>query len=761
MIKTNQKKVVFLILNFLGFIFLYFYSFDFLFSQINKYLSNVNIFSLYGNCPESFYSLPNQNFNYEYKPVDNLKCVGQLLNLNNEIVYVGILNREFLNLVKVATVLIDFLFFIAIFFPNNLQKLIEIFKQSQKDYLLLFLIFFNFSFLMLLQIIYKEIEFFYFNKIDFLTQIILQFTFGILVAFILYLVNKLSHKNLLKQFFILLIIAYPVAKLIPIDNNFIYIFSIFFTYLIFIISNNKELKNIIITFLLLFTTFNVLTTYNLYKENISIGLKNNHSDNNISSNVTNQNNPVLILWLDEFPAYTLLNNQLDIRNEYKNLHLLQEDSYFFPFNHSLSSSSYSSLNLTFEDFNFETNYTNNYNFKFIEPITNLCPFENCNYSKRLTKYEYLKDIFAIYLNFMNFNFLENVTPKIDDRFGDFWTENKTVAEDYWEIDYKTLLEMTTEISKGDFIFAHIFFPHTPWKYFENGQIYASQPNNNRSYFMNKNYDWIDDFNNPNFQLEESSRQINQIFYLDNLIGEIINNLKSTSNYDSTTLIIASDHGLNIKHKGNYRALNESNYVDILNTPLIIKLPNQEKAEKVLNITNNKIISDTLNNIVNKTPSVEIVNILKNFEKKEDITLVSWDMVNPKPLEYTINQNLLAINEEVYIKKIYENIDYIDKVFLYMNEDYGWKSNLSLKTELDKKDLDIVFDLDNFDKSRKVFYVNLEVSSALESVLVVYKDKFKVVDSYEHNSKTFITFLLPNLINVDELSLLKFYENINS
>ena len=321
--------------------------------------------------------------------------------------------------------------------------------------------------------------------------------------------------------------------------------------------------------------------------------------------------------------------------------------------------------------------------------------------------------------------------------------------------------MTTEISKGDFIFAHIFFPHTPWKYFENGQIYASQPNNNRSYFMNKNYDWIDDFNNPNFQLEESSRQINQIFYLDNLIGEIINNLKSTSNYDSTTLIIASDHGLNIKHKGNYRALNESNYVDILNTPLIIKLPNQEKAEKVLNITNNKIISDTLNNIVNKTPLVEIGNILKNFEKKEDITLVSWDMVNPKPLEYTINQNLLAINEEVYIKKIYENIDYIDKVFLYMNEDYGWKSNSGLKTELDKKDLDIVFDLDNFDKSRKVFYVNLEVNSALESVLVVYKDKFKVVDSYEHNSKTYITFLLPNLINVDELSLLKFYENINS
>ena len=59
---------------------------------------------------------------------------------------------------------------------------------------------------MLLQIIYMEIEFFYFNKIDFLTQIILQFTFGILFAFILYLVNKLSHKNLLKQFLFYLLL---------------------------------------------------------------------------------------------------------------------------------------------------------------------------------------------------------------------------------------------------------------------------------------------------------------------------------------------------------------------------------------------------------------------------------------------------------------------------------------------------------------------------------------------------------------------------
>ena len=58
-------------------------------------------------------------------------------------------------------------------------------------------------------------------------------------------------------------------------------------------------------------------------------------------------------------------------------------------------------------------------------------------------------------------FLTNFTPNIDDRFGDFWAEDEKVYEDYWEVDFKTLNSLTTNISKYDFIFAHIFLPHTP------------------------------------------------------------------------------------------------------------------------------------------------------------------------------------------------------------------------------------------------------------------------------------------------------------
>ena len=98
-----------------------------------------------------------------------------------------------------------------------------------------------------------------------------------------------------------------------------------------------------------------------------------------------------------------------------------------------------------------------------------------------------------------------------------------------------------------FIFAHIFLPHTPWKYFSNGEIYSMQPDNARSFFLDDKYKWKKQFDNNNFIIDESSRHINQVLYLDSLIGEIITNLKQKM-YDDATIIIASDHGINVNKK---------------------------------------------------------------------------------------------------------------------------------------------------------------------------------------------------------------------
>ena len=118
-----------------------------------------------------------------------------------------------------------------------------------------------------------------------------------------------------------------------------------------------------------------------------------------------------------FPSYTIFNEDLDIREW--NLKNLSKESYIFPFNQALASSSYESLNLTFKEFEFNNNIIEDYDVKFIEPISNICPYLNCNYSKRLFKLTIHARFIAILLNVLNYEFLSNFTPNIDDRFGDF------------------------------------------------------------------------------------------------------------------------------------------------------------------------------------------------------------------------------------------------------------------------------------------------------------------------------------------------------
>ena len=51
---------------------------------------------------------------------------------------------------------------------------------------------------------------------------------------------------------------------------------------------------------------------------------------NFNQTTSNAEGPILILWFDEFPSYTIFSEELDIRSEYKNLSSLAKQSYIFP-----------------------------------------------------------------------------------------------------------------------------------------------------------------------------------------------------------------------------------------------------------------------------------------------------------------------------------------------------------------------------------------------------------------------------------------------
>jgi hypothetical protein len=621
------------------------------------------------------------------------------------------------------------------------------------------LLFFNFVYVGFLRLIFSELEFFNYSKLRIITQLSLQVFLISMFFIIFYLLSKLNDKNIIKILILFLFISFPLSNMFFDNSYLIYLFSLFFLFLILRIENNANVKNLLFTFLLFLTIFNSFSILNLFNQNI-LSFQNNlpamSSPEQIPSNVEG---PILILIFDEFPSYTIFSENLDIRSEYENLNSLTKQSYIFPFNQALASSTKESLSLTFSEFEFDESLVENYNLKFIEPITNICPYENCNYSKRLTKYEYLKDLVAVLLNVLDYNFINDYIPNIDDRFGDFWINNKQFAEDYWEVDFRILTNLTMNVSKNDFIFAHITIPHTPWKYFSNGETYSMQPDNGRSFFLNDEYEWKKQFENKTFIIDESSRHINQVLYVDSLIGEIIGNLKKQKMYDTATIIIASDHGINVSKRGAYRSLNDINYTDIINTPLIIKTPDQNMNYKILNVVGNQLIADFLNVILDKKSTEEQLQFLTNYKKTPAIKLLGWDNLSPNSDKYQINEGYITLDEDIFINNVKKNIQLTSEVFRHINNNYGWSDELIIESS-NLNEINFNFDSVNLNSYNKYFYLNFAIETSTKQVLIENNNRYKIVDTYIDNEKTQITFVLDQLVSSDNIKNIKLYEIIN-
>ncbi len=770
-LKINQNRFIFLILNVLFFIFLYFYSFDFLFSKLNYFFSRFEFLWFYQVCENSI-NLFSNNDSISYRFTNNLQCVGQVLNdYDDGILYVGVLSESLLNILKISFLFIDLVLFIFIFYLNQLKivnsKIIIYVEKVNKVFIIWSLLFFNFVYVKFLLLIFSEVEFFNYSKINYFSQVSLQVFLMTLFFIVFYLISKLNNKNIIKFLTLFLFLAYPISNMLLNSYYFIFFFSLIMSYLFIKIGGIENTKKIIFTFLILLTFFNSATAYSQFNENIG---NQNSLPNipNFNQTTSNAEGPILILWFDEFPSYTIFSEELDIRSEYKNLSSLAKQSYIFPFNQSLASSSYESLDLTFSDFELNENVIKNYDIKFIEPISSICPYKSCNYSKKLSNLEYLQDLFAILLNVLDYNFLSNFTPNIDDRFGDFWAEDEKVYEDYWEVDFKTLNSLTTNISKYDFIFAHIFLPHTPWKYFSSGETYSMQPDNRRSFFLEENfivfednmyttrYEWLKSFENNNFLLDESSRQINQILYLDLLIGEIINNLKNQDLFDSATIIIASDHGINVSKGGSYRSLDDNNYVDILNTPLIIKTPLQNNTQKVLDVVGNDLISDFLKMILYNDSKEEQLKLLTNYSKQPKIKILEWDALLSESDKYQINDGYLTLDKDIFIDKVRKNTKFTTQIFAHIENSYGWSDEL----EIDLSNLNLLnlnLNDKNLSSSNQYFYLNFSLDTNVKQVIIEIDGQFKYVDTYIYENKTQVTFLLNDLVGPTTLQDIKIYE----
>jgi Sulfatase len=224
-----------------------------------------------------------------------------------------------------------------------------------------------------------------------------------------------------------------------------------------------------------------------------------------------------------------------------------------------------------------------------ESVTRLCPEDVCEQSRdsTSTRLESLvSDLSVVSLHLLLPEDLESDLPAVDRTFSGFG-DSDSGPEDQafrWGIGSGPRGETFASFVRGirseqagrpTLNFHHSQLPHVPWQYLPTGQRYqiprepdipgAAPPPWSRQ---------------PVVSRESFRRYLEQVEYVDRLVGATVRKLRETGLYERALLVLCSDHGLSFRPGQPRRLVNEVNFADLAGVPMIIKAPHQRRGRVV-------------------------------------------------------------------------------------------------------------------------------------------------------------------------------------
>lgn len=315
--------------------------------------------------------------------------------------------------------------------------------------------------------------------------------------------------------------------------------------------------------------------------------------------------PVVFVILDELPLISLLTKDREIDSvRFPNFSRLQKDSLWFRNTSTVADGTPEAVAAiltgkypeqrrlpALKDYpnNLFTLLGGSYELRVLEHVTKLCP-ENVNVAgeRKMAASERFRNLYldlsVIYLHIILPMELTADLPSVKHTWSNFWQQS-TSGNVLVRLDdayssrveqFKKFLELLQPSTKPALYFQHIFLPHVPWEYLPSGNRYDY-----RGYgpmgiegISVKEENWLDD---DCIVFRGYQRHLLQLGFTDRKLGELIEHLKSVQLYDRALIVITADHGASFRPGDSFRSLSGSNYQDILNVPLFVKLPSSARV----------------------------------------------------------------------------------------------------------------------------------------------------------------------------------------
>jgi hypothetical protein len=314
---------------------------------------------------------------------------------------------------------------------------------------------------------------------------------------------------------------------------------------------------------------------------------------------TDANTSIFMIVFDELPVSALLDeNRLIDKNLYPNLAALADNSHWFRNATTVATSTalavpaimtgnYPKVFATPQAKNYPNSIfsilAGSYDMNVVESATRVCHPELCKESERHVTmklgqrmFSLLLDLGVVYLHIVLPDDFATELPGVNQGWNNFWQPNNRKHRLYEDRfgQVELFIDSIQTSDNPSLNFIHITLPHVPYEYLPSGKRYSGGwqiPGLDMQREVWANDDWLISQGYQRFLL--------QVGAVDLLVGKLVSRLKEADIYDSSLIVVTSDHGVSFLPNTARRDLAPMSKLerDIMPVPLLIKAPGQKEA----------------------------------------------------------------------------------------------------------------------------------------------------------------------------------------